>query len=103
MKLSENDLSKIKTYIGFALRSRTAVIGTDNLLSARRTPLYLLDTRLSDNAKEKLTRHAEENGAKLFFLEKLDALTSKDGVKAVGIKNKSLAEAIINVINNQSN
>lgn len=85
---------KIKTYIGFAVKSGKIIFGTDNLLEQRKHPkIILIDPTLSDNSREKLIRHAERKGI-FTAVTTLDEYLPGRNCKAVGITETNLAEAV---------
>lgn len=98
MKVLQDKYQKIKTYAGFAIRAGKAAIGTDNLLSAKRLYVALIDETLSENAAKKIASHCEKLACPLYTAENAAELISKEGCKAFGIKDKSLASAIINCV-----
>ncbi|MDR2266546.1 MAG: hypothetical protein LBE09_03020 [Christensenellaceae bacterium] len=94
IKLETLQRAKARTYIGFAIKSRTAIIGTDNILKCRRVNLLLIDETLSDNAKAKLmSKHQDTN--RCITIDNLGELTSLEGCKALAILNHNLAMAIL--------
>lgn len=86
--------TKVKTYVGFAIKARKAVFGLDNITDFRkRMYLILMDESLSPNNAKKLIRHAEEKNIPLvnFCIENI--LPEKN-CKAIGIIDQNLASAI---------
>lgn len=88
--------AKIGTYIGFAIKAGKVVFGTDNIYST--TPyIVVADTTLSANAQKKLEARCNLLKIPLIKIQGLGSLISKPSCKAVGIKEKNLAKAIISV------
>lgn len=92
----------IKTYIGFCIKSRAIVIGQDRL-KANKGKIYLIlhCSSASQNLVDLATRLAEKYGCLCSRLEDLQQYTNLEGCKVVGITNKSLADAIVKVLNDE--
>ena len=85
---------KIKTYIGFAVRSGKIIFGTDNLLGQRKVPkIILTDPGLGDNSREKLMRYAERKGI-FIAVAKIGEYLPGRNCKALGMTEPNLAEAV---------
>lgn len=84
-------MDKINSYVGFAIKSKTIVYGADNILKSKNINLILASEELSQNTINKL----KNTNLKIINLpsEKYNSLNLKGLV--VGIKDKSLADAII--------
>lgn len=84
-------MDKINSYVGFAIKSKNIVYGADNILKSKNIRLILASEELSQNTINKL------HNTKICLLslpsEKYNSLNLKG--LAVGIKDKSLADAII--------
>ncbi len=98
MTLSQNSLNKIKTYVGFCIRSGKVIFGTDNMLLSKKVKIAIYDSSLSENALSKLRRHSEEWKYQLIEAEGLAEITHKDNCRVIGIKKGSLAEQISSII-----
>lgn len=91
------NLSKIKAYIGFAIKSKAIVYGVDSI-KEKNVKVIFFTSSLSDSSK-----HVCENMANKFSCncyevsdsEMLD-LTASDKIKAFAILNNDLAKAIEN-------
>lgn len=89
------NVTKIKSYIGFAIKSGGAVFGADNLDKAK---LYavLVDKTVSANTLKKVNLYCERRSVKSVTPDvSLAELVMRDNVKVMGISNESLARAII--------
>lgn len=89
--------TKVRSYIGFAVRSRGAIFGIDNIKKAKIPPyLVLYDSTVSENTLKKITQYSEGKSI-MFKIEEflLSELLKRDKVKVMGITNESLAKAII--------
>lgn len=87
-------------YIGFAVRSRSAVFGAEGLLAARRRVFAVLyDEALGKDGRKKIARFVQLHGPiETFELPAghLAELLRRDGVKVIGIADVNLAQAIVN-------
>lgn len=101
MKLSPECTAKISSYIGFALKAGKVVFGTDNILASNKRMLVLVSDELSGNAASKISAHASENGWRVIEISGMRSIIPREGVKAVGIREKNLAEAILKQIEKQ--
>lgn len=89
--------NKIKSYLGFAIRSGKVIFGYDNLFVSRKTPLLTL---ISSSQNEKMT-----DKVSAFCLDKkikclrlpfvLEDMLGRN-TKVISILDKSLADAIYN-------
>ncbi|MDR0751309.1 MAG: hypothetical protein LBF12_01785 [Christensenellaceae bacterium] len=89
--------SKIKSYIGFAIKSKAIVIGTDNITSytkKKKLALCLIDKTLSENAKKKISRHFVGN-KNLIIIDNLGELSSRGSCRALAIIDANLASVIL--------
>ena len=92
-------MDKIETYIGFSIRKGAAVFGVDNICVYRKK-MYIVavtDT-LAPKSKANVLRFAEERGISVVTVRDYDTLV-KHNCKAVGICDKSLADAIAANVN----
>lgn len=94
------NLTKMKSYFGFAVKSNKVVYGTDNILQKKPYAVFISED-LSLNAKKKLVNLCESYELCMVNLNKIDMekLVSSDDVMAFGVKDKSLADAMINCLN----
>lgn len=89
--------NKFEAYIGFSIKSRNIIFGFDKISEYRKAlPLVIFDESTNVKIVNKLINLSEARG---FILIKskilLKDLTKRDNVKAVGIIDKNLANAII--------
>lgn len=83
-------MNKINAYIGFAIKSRSVVYGTDNILTSKGCKLIVVSNKLSINALQKL----QSKNIQIITLSENDYAQLNLKGLAVGITDKSLAEAI---------
>ncbi len=97
--------SKIQTYLGFCVRARKIVYGTDEIETQKKSVfLIVFDETLSENSLKNLCKASERLGCPIVKANK-DALANalfKPAVKAVAIKDKSLAKAICDCLEEDS-
>ncbi|MBQ8685638.1 MAG: hypothetical protein IJ514_05670 [Clostridia bacterium] len=96
--------SKIETYLGFCVRARKIAFGVDEVEKQRKGVFLLIsDGSLSENSFKIMLKAQEKLACPLLQTEAetLGALLHKPAVKAVAIKDKHLAEAIVSVANGE--
>lgn len=94
-------MQKIKTYIGFAVKSNHIIKGIDEILkSKKRIGLVFVVDGLKDNSQEKLSRWAETKGVSIAHITQ-DILNELNlvGVKVLGITDPNLVVAIKKELN----
>lgn len=94
------ELEKVKTYIGFAEKSKNIVCGQDNLLKNKSVRLIIYSDELSESTVSKLKSFSAKYNIHFLALseEELKFVYSKSGVKVFGIKEPNLANAIIKIL-----
>lgn len=87
---------KIKSYIGFAIKSRKIKYGVDELLKMPRTELIILSSDLAENSKKKINSKFEGKTQIIEFKpEVFKFFFGSDSIKVAAITDKNLSEAII--------
>lgn len=91
------NITKIKSYIGFAIKMRKAVFGVDGIkTSKQKLFLVVYDDSLASNSNKKLCSFCENNNINCYKVDfSLSELTKRSNVKAIAIGDESLANAII--------
>lgn len=88
-------MDKIETYIGFSIRKGAAVFGVDCICTYRKKMYLVAVTEtLAPKSKANVVRYATERGIPVVTVADYETL-AKRNCKAVGICDKSLAEAIV--------
>ncbi|MCL2234449.1 MAG: hypothetical protein FWC02_02075 [Firmicutes bacterium] len=88
--------AKAKTYIGFAVKSGKTVYGLDNIESYRkRIHLLVICSTAGKGLKRNLNMYAENKEIALIETKNLSEIVHKENVKAVGVTDKNLAKAIM--------
>lgn len=98
--------NKIKTYINFAKRSRTLIFGVDDIIKSKKVEIVLYSDLLAESSKKKLINFSKSNNVFEKEIENkiMNELLQNESVKAVGVTDKNLANAIrMNFTNDVSN
>lgn len=97
-KFKENmiNTTKIKSYIGFAIKMQKATFGVDGIKTCRRKIyIVLYDGSLGDNSRKKLCDFCANKNIRCSMVDfSLSELTKRVNVKAVAIEDSSLGSAI---------
>ena len=90
------NFSKIVAYVGFAIKSKNIIFGTDDILKSKRVKIILLSESLSDSSKSKIENYAKQKNieVKNFKAEVFNEIINNQNIKAAAITNESLADAI---------
>lgn len=89
---------KIASYLGLSLRARKIVLGVDDIENKNKGVFVLLyDEGIAENSLKKIVKAKDKFSCPLIAVEKetLGALLHRPAVKAVGVTDKNLAEAIV--------
>ncbi|HKL73836.1 MAG TPA: hypothetical protein VJ903_02975 [Clostridia bacterium] len=87
-------LTKVKSYVGFAIKMGKAVFGVDSIISMRRQPkIVLYDNSLSENSTSKLNNYLSKHKVYSKIIAMEEVYPDKN-CKAVGILDANLASAI---------
>ncbi|MCH5156957.1 MAG: hypothetical protein J1G02_03655 [Clostridiales bacterium] len=87
--------SKVETYIGFAIKKGSVVLGCDSIKSNKKHLHLLLYTpTLSDNSLSVLQNVSQRTGCPIAQIDDYETLKKKN-CKALAICDKSLANAIL--------
>jgi hypothetical protein len=99
MIVSMKNWKRINTLIGFSIKSRQVLFGSDTVLSGKNNSVIgaiLVDKNLSENAQKKLNKWLETRKCRLWILSNWEDLTAiKTGVKVISILKGTLCDAII--------
>lgn len=98
--------SKIETYLGFCVRARKIAFGADGIETLKKgVSLIVCDQNISPNTFKTIEKAREKFSCPLLLVtppNALGALLHKPAVKAVAIKDKNLALAILSVAGGDS-
>lgn len=89
---------KVRSYIGFAIRSNSVIWGLDDLMSAgKRAALIIKDVSLGQASLRKFNTYIADKNIPVFTVEEgwLISVTHRDRVKIIGITDENLAKAIM--------
>ena len=94
-------IEKIKTYVGFAIKSKHIVIGTDDILKSKNAKVILSSSNLGDSSKKKLEFYAKKNSCEIFELQsnEINEIINNESIMAFAVTDENLAKAIKNNIN----
>lgn len=94
--------SKIKTYIGFAIKSRDIRFGVDDIVKMKGTKLIIASKNLGESSLVKLNKFAATKNMEVTLLdsELFAEIMQSENIKAAAISNENLAEAIKNNLAN---
>ncbi len=89
-------IDKARTYLGFAIKSRSVKYGVDDITKCRKVELILVSDSLQESSFNKITKFSMQNNIDLLKigLENFEELLDNKSVKAVAILDKNLALAI---------
>ncbi len=88
-------LSKIKTYIGFAIRSRQIIYGVDDIIKRDFKGLVMMSNALAESSANKLKSHVTYAGGQVLSFEPEEfAELFGENIKAAAITDNNLAVAI---------
>lgn len=92
----EINLSKVKTYIGFAVKSRQIKFGVDDILKLKHANLILVSDALTESGLKKLKGFALKNSIDCVTLsvEDFNEIVPNISIKAIAILDSNLADAI---------
>ncbi len=92
----ENNISKIKTYLGFAIKSRKVRFGVDDIMKLKKADLILVSDSLTESGQQKINTFAKNHSVYVKSLnqEEFAEIVNNINIKAAAILDKNLADAI---------
>lgn len=92
----EFNAEKIKTYVGFAIKSRKIKFGVDDILKLKRASLIIISESLTESGMSKLIGYSSKNSIKMIVLNSdcFYEIIQNTSVKAIAILDNNLADAI---------
>lgn len=89
-------IDKARTYLGFAIKSRSVIYGVDDITKCKKVELILVSDSLQESSFNKITKFSMQNNIDLLKigLENFENLLDNKSVKAVAILDKNLAAQI---------
>lgn len=91
-------IDKIKSYLGFAIRSGKVVFGSDKLFETSKKPKVVIICSLqNEKVTAKVIRFCKSKEINVYKLKDLvlAELIGRDNCKVIGVIDNSLADAII--------
>lgn len=90
-------MNKIKSYLGFAIKSKNILIGQTQLkLNKKPLSLVMVCNSASNNLKDLAKHVANKFNAELIITKPiLSEITNLDNIKIIGITDENLSKAII--------
>ena len=87
---------KVKTYIGFAIKSRKIKFGVDDIVKSKNAGIIIVSELLADSGMRKIERFANRNLVELIKLTEIEflELVQNVSIKALAVLDENLAEAI---------
>ena len=86
--------SRLKTFVGFAIKKRAVLIGVDNVTTAKRKiKIILADETLSERSAGMISRYASDHDIPCYIMD-LEPILPGRSCKAIGITDSGLADAI---------
>ncbi len=88
--------SKVKTYVGFAVKSRKIKFGVDDIVKLKTASLILLSDALAESGQGKLKAYALKRSIDLLIIDKaqFNEIIQNTSIKAAAILDDNLADAI---------
>lgn len=88
--------NKAERYLGLCLRAGKLILGADNIEKEKKLFLIVMDESISENAKKKLWRISVRLACPLLQVKRelLGKWLARPAVKAVGLKEEHLANAV---------
>lgn len=91
------EINKVKSYLGYAIKSRNIIFGYDNILSSKIKPFYIvISSTLNEKMTNKLLRFADEKNIKIKKLTsyRLEDFVMRENCKVVALTDVNLASAL---------
>ena len=92
----EINISKVKTYVGFAIKSQKIKYGVDDIVKLKSASLILVSDALAESGQGKVMAYALKKSVKLITIEVgiFNEIIQNTSVKAAAILDDNLADAI---------
>lgn len=95
------NINKIKTYLGFAIKSKKILFGYDNITTYKKNQtLILVSSSVNNKISLKINDFAMKKNIKIINLVNLttEELIGRDNCKLLSVLDENLAQAIIKEI-----
>lgn len=90
-------MTKIESYLGFAIRSGNVIFGYDKLFDCKKTPkLVLVCSTQNEKVSNKVLNFCTDNNIECIKLDNLilSDLIKRENCKVIGVLDENLANAI---------
>ncbi len=90
------EVTKARSYIGFAIKSRSVKFGVDDICKSKNVEFIISSASLMSSSRKKLDCFSAKNNIEILNLsiDDFDNLLDNKSVKALAILDKNLAVAI---------
>ncbi|MBQ7879162.1 MAG: hypothetical protein IJ317_00790 [Clostridia bacterium] len=101
--MEKTEIKKMESYLGFCIRSGKISFGVDDSEKQKKAFLLIADENLGESSLKTMKKLKDKFGCALLIGKSglLGELLHKPTVKAVAIKDKNLAEAILSVVSGE--
>ncbi|MBE5757388.1 MAG: hypothetical protein E7345_00445 [Clostridiales bacterium] len=91
-------MTKLESYIGFAIKSGSAIFGSDKLFEGKKLPkIVLICSSQNEKVSSKVQKFCESNKIECVKLDVLlSDLVKRENCKVIGIIDENLSKAIRN-------
>lgn len=92
------NINKIKTYLGFAIKSKKIIFGYDNIITYKKKQILILSSStVNEKVSMKINSFADKNNIKIINLKNItcEELVGRENSKIVSVIDENLASAIV--------
>lgn len=90
--------NKLKSYIGFAIKSNKIIWGFDNILLKNKDGLIIVSSTINEKNHNKIQNFALNHKIQIIMVENLEKIVDRN-CKVLQITDKSLINGILNINN----
>ena len=89
-------IEKIKSYVGFAIKSRNICFGTDDIIKLKDAGIVLFSSKLGNNSRSKLTNFLADKNIEFYEIEEemFQEIGLGKNILAFAVTDKNLAGAV---------
>ena len=91
------NINKIKSYLGFSIKSGKIIFGFENILKSKKIPyIILISSTQNDKVTNKIIAFGKKEDIEVIKLndQKLEDLVSRENCKVIGVLDFNLANVI---------
>lgn len=92
------NINKVKTYLGFAIKSKKILFGYDNIITYKKNQkLILVSSSVNEKVSTKINSFAERNNISIINLTDItvEELIGRENSKIISVLDENLSDAII--------